>query len=65
MSVKEIETAITRLSTTDLAELVAWLENYHAETWDKQIEEDLDSGRLDTLLAKVDKEYEDGFGQPI
>ena len=65
MSVKEIEIAVTRLSATDLAELMAWLENYHAQMWDKQIEDDLETGRLDALLAEVDKEYEVGLGQPL
>ena len=65
MSVKEIEIAITQLPAPDLAELMAWLENYHALVWDKQIEEDLEAGRLDALLAEVDKEYEAGLGQPL
>jgi len=65
MSVKEIEIAITQLPATDLAELMAWLENYHAQVWDKQIEEDLEAGRLAPLLAEVDKEYEAGLGQPL
>lgn len=65
MSVKEIEIAITQLPAPDLAKLMAWLENYHAQMWDKQIEEDLETGRLDALLAEVDKEYEAGLGQPL
>jgi hypothetical protein len=65
MNVKEVEIAITRLSASDLAELMAWLENYYAQMWDKQIEEDLEAGRLDALLAEVDKEYEAGLGQPL
>ena len=65
MSVKEIEIAITQLPSADLVELMAWLENYHAEMWDKQIEEDLEAGRLDALLAEVDREYEAGLGQPL
>ena len=58
MSVTEIEAAITELASDDLAELMNWLENYQAKLWDKQIEEDLDAGRLDTVLAEVDREYE-------
>ncbi len=65
MSVKEAEIAITQLSANELVELMAWLENYHAQMWDKQIEEDLEAGRLDALLAEVDKEYEAGLGQPL
>jgi len=65
MSVKEIEIAITQLPSADLVELMTWLENYHVEMWDKQIEEDLEAGRLDALLAEVDKEYDAGLGKPL
>ena len=65
MGVKEIETAITQLSAEDVAKLVGWLEDYQAQLWDKQIEEDLEAGRLDALLAEVDKEYEAGLSQPL
>ena len=36
-----------------------------AQLWDKQIEEDLETGRLDALLAEVDDEYEAGLAQPL
>ena len=65
MSVKEIEAAIVQLPVQDVAELMAWLAEHHAEVWDKQIEYDLDSGRLDALLAKVDQEYEAGLAKPL
>jgi len=44
---------------------MAWLEEYHAQLWDKQIEEDLETGCLDSLLAEVDKEYEAGLAQSL
>lgn len=65
MSVKEIEFAITQLSVDDLADLMAWLEEYYAQVWDRQIEADLEAGRLDALLAEVDEEYEAGLAQPL
>ncbi len=65
MSVQEIEAAITQLSAQDLAKLMAWLEEYHAQVWDRQIEEDLDAGRLDHLLAKVEQEYQAGLAEPL
>jgi hypothetical protein len=65
MSVTEIEAAITELASDDLAELMNWLNNYHAKLWDKQIEEDLDAGHLDTVLAEVDREYEAGLAEPL
>lgn len=65
MSIKEIEVAITKLPIDELTELMVWLEDYHAQMWDKQIEEDLEAGRLDALLEEVDKEYEAGLSQPL
>lgn len=65
MSVQEIEIAITQLSSQDVAELLNWLENYHAQLWDEQIEQDLDAGRLDAILDEVDKEYEAGLSKPL
>jgi hypothetical protein len=50
MTIKEIEAAITQLPAQELAELMAWLQEYHAQAWDKQIEDDLEAGRLDALL---------------
>ncbi len=35
------------------------------QIWDRQLEEDLEAGRLDALLAEVDKEYAAGLGQPL
>ena len=65
MSVKEIEAAITQLPAQEVAELMSWLAEYHAQIWDKQIEDDLEAGRLDALLAEVDKEYQAGQAQPL
>jgi len=33
--------------------------------WDKQIEDDLEAGRLDALLDEVDKEHKAGLGRPL
>ena len=44
---------------------MSWLEDYHAQVWDKWIEEDLEAGRLDALLAEVDEAYEAGLSQPL
>ena len=65
MSVKEIETAISQLSSQELADLMAWLGEYHAQVWDKKIEEDLESGRLDATLAEVDRDYQAGLARPV
>ena len=65
MDIKQIEVAITQLPPEELAELVSWLEDYHAQVWDKQIENDLEAGRLDKVLAEVEEEYEAGLTEPL
>lgn len=65
MSIQEIEIAIKKLPTKGLIELSTWLEEYQASRWDQQIEADLESGRLDSVLAEVDAEYKAGLAQPL
>ena len=65
MSIKDIERAITELPAEDLTELAAWFADYLADVWDKQIEQDLETGRLDALLKEVNAEYEAGLSQPL
>jgi hypothetical protein len=65
IGIEQIERAITQLPAKDLAELMSWLEDYDAQVWDKRIEEDLKTGRLDALLAEVDEEWEAGLPQPL
>jgi len=50
----EIEVAIKQLSESDVRQLAAWLQTYLDETWDRQIESDLTSGKLDSLIAKAE-----------
>ena len=60
-----MEVAIRNLSPKELDELMAWFEEYYAQVWDKQIDDDANSGRLDDLLADVDKEYNSGSSKPL
>lgn len=65
MSVQEIEIAIKKLPIEELSELSTWFEAYFADKWDQQIEQDLESGRLDDILAEVDAEYLAGLAVPL
>jgi len=65
MGIREIEKAIVQLPVKDLDQLAHRLEEYRVQIWDEQIEKDLAAGRLDLLLAEVDKEYEAGLSQPL
>ena len=56
MSITEIKQAIRELSPEELMRFHAWFEEYCAEVWDKQIETDVKSGRLDKLIAETEEE---------
>ena len=58
MSITEIEQAITHLSPEEFARFREWFEDYCAEVWDKQIEADAKSGRLDKFITEADEEKE-------
>lgn len=65
MSIHEIETAIMNLPVAEVSDLVTWLDEYYASLWDEQIEDDVNAGRLDALLAEVDAEFEAGLAMPL
>ena len=48
-TVEEIEQAVAQLSKDQLAEFRAWYEQFSADAWDRQIEEDIAAGKLDAL----------------
>ena len=52
-SVTEIKQAILELSKAEYAEIVDWLYELEEEAWDRQIEEDAKSGKLDALAAEA------------
>ncbi|MEG3976530.1 hypothetical protein QUB70_27695 [Microcoleus sp. A003_D6] len=50
----EIEAAIQQLPEKDVRQLVTWLQNYLDEKWDRQMREDLSTGKLNALIAKAE-----------
>lgn len=52
-TVKEIEDAVLRLSTAELAAFRAWFVESDAEAWDRQVETDVKAGRLDALADEA------------
>jgi len=64
-TLEEIESAITQLAPNDLARLAAWFDEFHTEAWDKQIEDDANTGRLDALLREAEEAYQSGQCRPL
>ena len=65
MDIKEIESAIAQLPPSELAELAKWFEEFHAQTWDGQLEQDVKAGRLDALLKQAGQDFEQGRCEPL
>jgi hypothetical protein len=65
MTITELEKAITQLSPEDFSQLLDWLEEFEADQWDKQIERDAASGKLDKLVEQAMKDYEAGKAREL
>ena len=52
-TVKEIEDAVQSLSAEELAAFRDWFLAFEAEKWDRQIEADATSGRLDAFADEA------------
>lgn len=51
----EIETAIHQLPESEVRKLAARLQGYLDDLWDQQLASDLESGKLDVLIARVER----------
>ncbi|MEH2107132.1 hypothetical protein [Nostoc sp.] len=64
-SLPEIEAAIMQLSKGEMRDLSNWLQEYLNDTWDKQIEADAKSGRLDRLIQRAKADIEANRVKPL
>jgi hypothetical protein len=64
-TVQEIEAAIEGLSREQLDELCDWLSDFAADAWDRQIEADAASGKLDAMYRRLEKENQDEPNIPL
>ena len=65
MRIEELEREIQKLDRVELASLSQWFQNYASDEWDRQIESDTRSGKLDTLAAEALAEHEGGKTREI
>ncbi len=59
-TIKDIETAVRKLSRDELSAFRAWFFDFDAEAWDRQFEQDVQAGRLDALANEALSELHDG-----
>ena len=56
---------MAQLPSPELVQFAAWFEEFQADLWDKQIEQDALSGRLDALAEQANREFEAGRCRPL
>ena len=59
-NLQEIETAISQLSSDELTAFRTWFEEFDAEMWDRQFEEDVTAGRLNGLAERALQHLREG-----
>ena len=55
--IKALENAVKALPPQDLAEFRRWFAEFDLASWDEQIEVNLSAGKLDSLLAEAEEDY--------
>jgi hypothetical protein len=59
-TVREIEDAISQLSSAELTAFRFWFAEFDAALWDRQIEEYVAAGRLDDLAKEALADLQEG-----
>lgn len=62
---EQLESEIQKLSADEFAQLREWLLELDAESWDRQIEQDAASGKLDKLFEKSVVDHRAGKSRQI
>lgn len=60
-----LEEEIKKLSPEEIAQLRDWLLERDAEQWDRQIEQDARSGKLDKLFEKSTADHRSGKSRDL
>lgn len=64
-TIDDIKRKVAQLNPDQEADLLAWMTDRHHEVWDKQIEADLATGRLDDMLAEARADMQAGRGRDL
>jgi len=62
---EQIEDRVLKLSATDFEEFRKWFREQEWSEWDRQIEQDSESGKLKALAEKVLADHAAGRTTPI
>ncbi len=62
---EDIEKAVTELPADQLAQFRAWFEEFEADRFDKKIEQDANTGRLDRLAEQALADFRAGRAREL
>ena len=65
MKIEELESAVSSLSSEELVRFSQWFEEFMADQWDTQIEQDVLAGRLDVALKRAEEHEKAGRLTPL
>ena len=63
--IEDIEKAVSSLSPDELAEFRAWFEAFDADQFDRKLERDAQSGKLDRLADAALAEFDEGRSREL
>jgi hypothetical protein len=65
MTVEDIEKAIAKLTSAELARFRAWFEEYDAAQFDRKIERAAEAGKLDPLAERAIADFRKGRAREL
>jgi hypothetical protein len=65
VNLESIEKAVEALPPSELAEFRHWFAEFDAAAWDRQIEQDAASGKLDDLASEALADYRSGSAREL
>ncbi len=65
MTIEDIEKAVAKLPPKDLARFRAWFEEFEAARFDRKIERDAASGKLDRLADEAIADFRKGRAREL
>lgn len=63
--IEVIEAAVSQLPPRDLAKFRRWFAEFDAAAWDRQIEADAASGKLDAFADEALADYKSGHAREL
>ncbi len=65
INTQELKKTVSKLSSEELLQFSEWFEEFMADQWDKKIEADILSGRLDAVGKNADNDFIAGRAKPL